>query len=81
MRLPHGAALALFALCAVAAVIAQLALLRSAFAPRRDVAPEKAVAVTSSRAAELVWAILPALVLVGTFAWAWGLMRPAPGAP
>lgn len=81
MRLPNGAALALFVLCALAALFAQFALLRSAFAPPADVAPERVVAVRSSRVAELAWAVLPAVVLLVTFLWGWSLMRPAGGAP
>lgn len=80
MRFPFGLSPALFLVCAAAALVAQAALLRSAFAPRSDVAPERAVVVSSSRFAELAWSVLPALALVGTFVWAWTLMRPAGGA-
>ncbi len=77
VQLPNGAALALFGVIALAALLAQVALLRSAFAPPADVAPDRVVPVRSSRFAELAWAVLPALTLAGTFAWGWTLMRPA----
>ena len=81
MRFPFGLSPALFWICAVAAMLAQVALLRSAFVPRSDVAPDRAVPVSSSRFAELAWSVLPALSLVATFVWAWTLLGPAGGAP
>lgn len=71
MRLPSGATVALFWICAAAALVSQLALLRSALAPPAEAPAERAVHARSSRWAELGWAVLPALVLAATFVWAW----------
>lgn len=82
VRVSSGAALALFWICAAAALVPQLALLRSALAARADAPAERAVPVQSSRRAELAWAFLPAIALAATFVWAWRLLTAAPlGAP
>ena len=77
MRLPSGATVALFWICAAAALISQLSLLRSALAPPAEAPAERAVHARSSRVAELVWAVLPALALAATFVWAWHLVADA----
>ena len=83
MRLSAVLAASLFWLCALAAAVAQGALLRSALRTAltgvTPGAPEHpAVPVASRRAMELLWMVLPALVLLGAFYWAWTTVRPAP---
>ena len=82
VRLSDHLASSLFWLCALAALVAQGALLRSAVGTAVRGAPhgaptEPAVRVSSSRAMELAWMVLPALVLVATFWWAWHSTRGA----
>lgn len=82
VRLSDFLAGTLFWLCALAAAGAQGALLRSAFGTALRGAPrgapvEPAVRVISSRAMEFTWMVLPALVLLGAFGWAWLAMHPA----
>ena len=81
VQLSSGAAAALFWICAAAAVLSQAALLRSAFSPRSAAPADRSVLATSSRAAELAWSLLPAVVLAGVFVWAWTLLRSTPAAP
>ena len=82
MRLSDFLAGTLFWLSALAAMGAQGALLRSAFGTAMRGAPrgapaEPPVRVRSSRAMELTWMVLPAIVLLGAFWWAWLSMHPA----
>lgn len=82
VRLSDFLAGTLFWTCAAAAVVAQGALLRSALGTAWSGAPrgapaEPAVRVISGRAMELVWNVLPAVVLLGAFWWAWVSMHPS----
>ena len=83
MRLSAFLAGSLFWLCALAAAVAQGALLRSALRTAitgvtRGAPTHPAVPVASRRAMELLWMVLPALVLLGAFWWAWRTLQPSP---
>ena len=83
LRLTPFLAVSLFWLCALAAAVAQGALLRSALRTAltgvtRGAPAQPAVPVASRRPMELLWMVLPALVLLGAFWWAWHGLQPSP---
>jgi heme/copper-type cytochrome/quinol oxidase subunit 2 len=68
---------ALFWSCVAAVTVAQVALLRSAARVVRPGVRAPDVPVASRRAMELVWAVVPAIVLALAIVWAWKTMHPA----
>jgi len=62
---------ALFGACLVVTVIAELLILRSAFFPPSDVVPADNMP-RSPRIVEMIWGVLPAIVLAAVFWAAWG---------
>jgi heme/copper-type cytochrome/quinol oxidase subunit 2 len=71
---------AIFWVAVVCCVVAQAALLRSQLAaPARGGAAD----APARRAGEVVWAVLPAVMLALALVWTWRTLhpRPTPGAP
>jgi len=68
---------ALFWGCVAAVTVAQVALFRSAIRIAGPRARTPDVPVASRPAMELIWAVVPAVVLVLTILWAWRTMHPA----
>ena len=68
---------ALFWSCVAAVTVAQVGLFRSAARIAGPRARTPDVPVASRRAMELVWAVVPAVVLACTIFWAWRTMHPA----
>ncbi|MFI5239346.1 MAG: cytochrome c oxidase subunit II transmembrane domain-containing protein [Gemmatimonadales bacterium] len=64
---------ALFWACLVITVIAELLILRSAFFPPNDMVPAENMP-KSPRVVEMIWGILPAIVLAAIFWAAWRAM-------
>lgn len=60
----------IFWIAAAVCVIAELAILRYAFFPR-SVSPESADVPHSTRGSEMIWAIVPAIVLALLLAATW----------
>jgi heme/copper-type cytochrome/quinol oxidase subunit 2 len=63
----------------VCCVVAQIAILRSALARHRPPAGAPATLPPVRRGVELVWALLPALALVGVLAFTWRAIRARAG--
>lgn len=61
---------ALFWACLVITVVAELLILRSAFFPPADMVPADNMP-TSPRIVEMIWGVLPAVVLAAIFWAAW----------
>jgi len=71
----HALAEPIFWIAAVICVVAELAILRSAFVPRRG-AIEAEVLPHSSRGIEMIWAVLPAVALAILLAATWRAVNP-----
>ncbi len=70
----HTYAEPLFWIAAALCVVAELAILRAAFAPARTVEVSTAVP-RSPRGTEMVWAIIPAIILAALLAATWGALH------
>ena len=66
----HSFAEPIFWIAAAICVIAELAILRSAFSPRSETS-ESAPMPHSPRGAEMMWAVIPAIVLALLLAATW----------
>ncbi len=69
---------AIFWIAVAACVVAQGAILRSVLVARQPELPAGARVAPARRSVELVWALVPALLLVGTLVLTWRALRPAP---
>lgn len=68
---------AIFWIAAVCCLVAQLAIIRSAFRPHEP-APGNTLVPRPRTPVEVAWTLLPALVLIGVFVLTWRAMhRPA----
>ncbi len=67
---------AIFWIAVVACAIAQGAILRSVLVARQPELPAGARVAPARRSVELVWALVPALLLVGTLVLTWRTLRP-----
>ncbi|HKS05132.1 MAG TPA: hypothetical protein VJR92_02365 [Gemmatimonadaceae bacterium] len=63
----------LFILATIAIVVAHALIIRSTL---RSLAASGAVGQPRSRTQELVWALLPAIVLIALLVWTWSTMHP-----
>ncbi len=72
MRLLLGEAI--FWIAAVCCLVAQVAIIRSALSPH-DPAPGSEQVPRPRTGLEVVWTLLPALVLIGVFALTWRAMH------
>jgi heme/copper-type cytochrome/quinol oxidase subunit 2 len=70
----HSLTEPIFWIAAAICVIAELALLRSAFMPRRD-AGESVPIPNSPRGAEMMWAVIPAVILALLLSATWRAMH------
>lgn len=66
----HAYAEPLFWIAAALCIVAELAILRAAFAPPRTVEISSQVP-TSPRGTEMIWAIIPAIILAALLAATW----------
>ena len=69
---------AIFWIAAVCTLVAQIAILRTAF--RAPNVPENSQVPRPSAAWEAAWAVLPAIALIGLFALTWQAMHRGPAA-
>jgi heme/copper-type cytochrome/quinol oxidase subunit 2 len=65
---------AIFWVAAVCCLVAQLAIIRSAFRPHEP-APGDGLVPRPRTAVEVAWTLLPALVLIGVFVLTWRAMH------
>ena len=70
---------AIFWIAVVACAFAQIAITRSVLGARQPELPADARVAPARRSAELAWALLPALALVGVLALTWRTLHPSVG--
>jgi heme/copper-type cytochrome/quinol oxidase subunit 2 len=79
-RLPAGkmtdvARVVVFWVAAIICVVAELAILRSIFAPRRTLRDSQSPIADSPRATEMLWGVIPAIALTLLLAVTWRAIR------